>query len=151
MSIKILALDARMLDSSLIAEEQNFAPMIVSVAVSPLNVKPGETATIKATGLEINRAPDGVKAMDFAVYDASVCANPAAGGCTPVVESNRSDFDFAAMPGGIQQKQDAEWSFSVNNGMFDGQPGQDLIAAITVHESFVAGLSGATSVGFYLD
>lgn len=66
-SIKILALDARMLDSSLIAEEQNFAPMIVSVAVSPLNVKPGETATIKATGLEINRAPDGVKAMDFAV------------------------------------------------------------------------------------
>jgi len=150
LSIMILALDTRIVDSSPIAEEQNFAPMIVSVAVSPLNVKPNEIVTIKATGLEINRAPDGVKAMDFAVYDASVCPDPSFG-CTPVIKSNAADFYFAAVPTAIQQRQDAEWSFSLDNSMFDGRPGQDLIAAVTVYEQFTEGLSGSTSVGFYLD
>ena len=120
LSITIVVFDTRQLENAPATLDTNFAPVVASITVSPLNLKPGEEATISTIGMEVNR-DDGISAMNFAVHDTAVCKNPASGDCVPVLEE-RNVFDD------MEQKKELNWRFSLSNSMFDAYTKVDVAA-----------------------
>jgi len=66
-SIVIFAIDTRTPDE-LSPYEQNFAPIITSIEINPQTVAIGQTATITASGYEVNGG-DFIRSMDLDVFD----------------------------------------------------------------------------------